>query len=252
MWHFRFFQILAVISLVLFPGVAAADSHDGFSDAQKKHLEKLIERYILDHPEVLLEAVQRHQARREADDKQRAKSALLTHKDQLLSDPSSPVGGSPMGDVTIVEFFDYRCGYCKRVHPTIKKIIAQDKGIRYVFKEFPILGPQSMTAARAALAVWQTAPEKYQAFHDAVMTMRGNDLNEAKIISVAEKFGIKSPALKKAMADKRIDEALGKNFRLAEALNINGTPAFIVGGQLVPGAVDFETLKKLVAEARGS
>ncbi len=250
MWHFRLFQALAVISLILMPGIGAADSDDGFSDAQKKHLEKFIEQYILDHPEVILEAVQRHQARREAIEKQRAKSALLTHKDQLLSDPSSPVGGSAQGDVTIVEFFDYRCGYCKRVYPTIKKIMAEDKGIRYVYKEFPILGPQSMTASRAALAIWQTSPDKYHAFHDTLMSMRGG-VTEAKVVSIAEKLGITGPALKKAMANKSIDDALGKNFRLAEALNINGTPAFVVGGQLVPGAVDFDTLKKLVAEARG-
>jgi len=248
MWLSRAFAVLAVVTLGLLPAASQAD--ENFSDAQKQQLEKLMEQYILEHPEVLLEAVRRHQEKREAAEKERAQSAVAAHMKQLVSDPTSPVAGNPKGDVTIVEFFDYRCGYCKRVHPTIEKVLTEDKNIRLVLKEFPILGPQSLSAARAALAVWNTAPEKYMAFHNALMTSRG-EYTEAKIAATAEKAGIDPEALKKAMGDKKIDDALGRNFQLAEALNINGTPAFLVGSQLVPGAVDYGTLKKLVEEARG-
>jgi len=248
MWLSRALSVLAIVAMGLIPAASQAD--EGFSDAQKQQLEKMMEQYILEHPEVLLEAVRRHQEKREAAEKERAQGAVAAHMQQLLSDPTSPVAGNPKGDVTIVEFFDYRCGYCKRVHPTIEKVLTEDKNIRLVLKEFPILGPQSLSAARAALAVWNTAPEKYVAFHNALMTSRG-EFTEAKIVATAEKAGIDPEALKTAMNDKKIDDALGRNFQLAEALNINGTPAFVVGNQLVPGAVDYGTLKKLVEEARG-
>jgi protein-disulfide isomerase len=250
MWLSRALSVLAVASLGLFAAASQADSDKGFSEAQKQQLEKLMEQYILDHPEVLLEAVRRHQEKRETAEKEQAQTAVAAHMQQLVSDPTSPVAGNPKGDVTIVEFFDYRCGYCKRVHPTIEKILTEDTNIRLVLKEFPILGPQSLSAARAALAAWKIAPEKYMAFHNDLMTSRG-EFTEAKIAATAQKAGIDPEALKAAMGDKSVDDALGRNFRLAEALNINGTPAFVVGSQLVPGAVDYGTLKKLVEEARG-
>jgi protein-disulfide isomerase len=249
--QFLLFSVIAAVLLFTTPRIGLADADDNFSKAQKLQMEKLIRQYIMDHPEVILESVQRHQAQREQADKGRAKANLVTYKEQLVADPTSPVGGNVKGDVTIVEFFDYRCGFCKRVYPTVKKVLDEDKGIRYVYKEFPILGPQSVTASRASLAVWNMAPEKYHAFHDILMTDRGA-ITEAKVIKVAEKLGIKPAALKKAMADKTIDTVLARNFKLAEALNINGTPAFVIGDQLVPGAIDRATLIKLIAEARGS
>lgn len=253
------FSRLFVLSLYLLMSAAvmavtplAASAQDSaLSAAQKQEIEKLVEKYILDHPEVILEAVQRHQERREQAKKAHAAAALKTFKQELENDPDSPVGGNAKGDVTIVEFFDYRCGYCKRVHATIKKVIAEDKGVRYVFKEFPILGPESMIAARAALAVWNSARDKYAAFHDALMSSRGA-MSEASVLATAGKLGINAEQLKTAMADKSIDAMLARNFQLAEALKINGTPAFVIGDQLVPGAVDLATLKKLISEARGS
>ena len=251
--HLPVYLCTLVGAVLLFwtpPGSFAA-SDEALSDTQKKEIKTLVKRYILDHPEVILEAVQRHQALREQADKAHAKAALKTRRPQLVSDPESPVGGNIRGDVTIVEFFDYRCGYCKRVHPTIKKAMSEDKGIRYVYKELPILGPHSITASRAAIAVWRTIPEKYEAFHDAIMSSRGN-LGEAQVLEAASKLGIDKNALKKAMAEKAIDIVLAKNSKLAKALKINGTPAFVIGDQLVPGAIDLMTLKKLVAKARGS
>ena len=245
------FILIGAVLLFWLPAGSFAASDGAFTDAQKKEINTLVERYILDHPEVILEAVQRHQALREQADKAHAKAALKALRPQLVSDPESPVGGNIRGDVTIVEFFDYRCGYCKRVHSTIKKAMREDKGIRYVYKEFPILGPHSITASRAAIAVWQTTPEKYEAFHDAIMTSRGN-LGEAQVLAAASKLGINKNALKKAMAETAVDIVLAKNSKLAKALKINGTPAFVIGDQLVPGAIDLMSLKKLVAKARGS
>ncbi|MEK9752694.1 MAG: DsbA family protein [Rhodospirillaceae bacterium] len=246
-------RLTTVLALVLCFGAAAdaADPAPAFSDGQKQAIEKMIHQYLLDHPEVILEAVQRHREKAEEAKKVHAKATLSGLRKELENDPTSPVAGNVNGKVTLVEFFDYRCGYCKRVHPTLVELMKEDKELRVVFKEFPILGPESMLASRAAMAVWRTQPQKYLAFHDALMGGRGAR-DEASLLAAAGKQGIDPAALKKAMADPEVEAALARNFHLAEALGINGTPAFVVGTELVPGAVDKETLKKLIAEARGS
>ena len=246
-----FTSMLILAAGLLTTAPAVADETKGLSGIQKQAIEKMIHQYIMDHPEVLLESVKKHQEAREQARQEHAKQALAVLSKELNGDPASPVSGNPNGNVTVVEFFDYRCGYCKRVHPAIQKLLEDDKGVKFVFKEFPILGPESMIAARAALAVWNTNRDKYVAFHDALMTGRGA-VSEAAIMKLAAQVGIKADALKKAMGDAEIDAALARNFQLAEALNINGTPAFVVGDQLVPGAVDLAKLKELIATARGS
>ena len=243
--------VLAAALVFAATAAVAAGPAPALSDTQKQAIEKMIQQYILDHPEVILESVQRQRDKAEAAKKEHAKAAVASMRKELENDPTTPVGGNLKGDVTVVEFFDYRCGYCKRVHSTVMELIGEDKGVRFVYKEFPILGPDSMVAARAALAVWRTKPDKYQTFHDALMGGRGA-INETAILAIAAQHGIDPEGLKKAMAEPEVDAMLARNFHLAEALGINGTPAFVVGGELVPGAVDKETLKKLIADARGS
>ncbi len=220
-----------------------------FSQAQKKEIEILIKRYILNHPDLILESVQRHQIKEENVEKEQAKKQIESLRPQLVSDPDTPVGGNTKGDVTVIEFIDYRCGYCKRAHSTVKKLLKDDNAVRYVIKDFPILGPQSVIASRAALAIWRIYPEKHQAYHNEMMLSRGA-IDEKLVVEMANKLGIDKKLLKTKMADKAIDEVLAKNFRLAKALNINGTPAFIIGDEILPGAVDLATLKKIVAKAR--
>ncbi len=245
-----FFHLLVMAFAITLTGAKGQTSGaQSLSQLQKKEIELLIKEYILKHPEIILESVQRHQIKGETTKKKQAEKQLIELRPQLISDPQSPVSGNPKGDVTIVEFVDYRCGYCKRVHPAIKKLLKDDRAIRYVIKDFPILGPQSEIASRAALAIWHMFPEKHQAYHDEMMSIRGT-IDEESVVSKAKMLGIDTKLLKKAMADKHIDSLLAKNFSLAKALNINGTPAFIIGDQIVPGAVDLSTLKKLVAEAR--
>jgi len=152
--------------------------------------------------------------------------------------------------VTIVEFFDYQCPYCKRVFPAVQTLLKTDGNIRYVFKEFPILGPQSVVAARAALAAWKLDRDRYVPFHTALMQSRGR-LSERKILDVAAEIGLDVERLRAAMADPGIDKVLARNAELARALDINGTPAFVIGEKVVPGAVDLETLTALVSQARG-
>ena len=151
---------------------ALAASH-ALSPAQQKAVEQMIHDYLLNRPEVVLEGVRNLQQRQEGEAQSRAKASLAELKKQIEDDPASPVGGNPHGDVTVVEFFDYACGYCKKAYPDLKTLIGGDKNIRLVYKEFPILGPASDQAARVAMAVWRLAPGKYAAFHDAVMGGRG-------------------------------------------------------------------------------
>lgn len=228
---------------------AQSSAGEALAPAQKAAFEDAIRDYILEHPEVLVESLQRWQEQQQAESDEQAKAALIEHRDQLENNPAAPVAGNAKGDVTIVEFFDYRCGYCKRVFPAIQELIETDGNIRYVFKEFPILGPDSAIAAQAAQAAWFIDPDRYLDFHAALMGARGA-LNEDRVLDIAAKAGLDRDAVKKGMDDPRVAETLAGNLGLGRALGVNGTPAFVIGGQLVPGAIDLDTMKELVAEAR--
>ena len=227
---------------------SAFTAESAFTDAQRTHLNKMIEQYIFDHPEIILQSIQKMQARQKTAEQVQAATALKERKQDLEADPDDPVMGNPTGTITVVEFFDYRCGYCKRVFPTVMKVINANPNVRYVIKEFPILGPESVTASRASLAVWRNQRANFNAFHAALMEVRG-DIPEAKLLSVATKLGVNAIQLKKDMADSEIDRILEKNYQLAKALNINGTPAFVIGGKLVPGAIDAATMNRMIVES---
>lgn len=236
-------------ALFLAAAVSLASAADPLSPAQKDAVREVVREYLMENPEVLIEALQAYEARMAEDQQKQQQAVLAQRKEQLERDPTSPVGGAPDGDVTLVEFTDYRCGYCKKVFPAVHDLLKADGGIRYVVKELPILGPESVVAARAALAVWRSTPAKYMPFHAALMTARGS-LDETRILEIAAEVGIDSKALMTAMRDPEIAAILGKNRELAQALNINGTPAFVIGGHLIPGAVEADTLRQLVAAAR--
>jgi protein-disulfide isomerase len=235
--------------LVYEPGKARAA--ETISPDQKKAFEELIRNYIMDHPEVMLESLERWQTRQKAEADRKSEAAIVKSRAVLENNPTSPVAGNRDGDVTIVEFFDYRCGYCKRVFPAIQKLLKTDGGIRYVFKEFPVLGPESVIAAQAAQAVWHVDPDRYLDFHTALMTNRGG-ITEDKVLDIAAKVGVDREKVRKEMKGPKVAEVIKQNLDLGRTLNINGTPAFVIGGRLVPGAIDLDTMKELVAEARRS
>ena len=247
-------KLLGVCLLILSLGAATpafSGTEDTLSEKQRQEIEKIVHQYILDNPKVILDAVAHMQAREEAAKEEQARKTLVSSRELLLNDPDTPVGGNPSGDITVVEFFDYRCGYCKQVYPSIKKVINGDENIRYVYKEFPILGPESVDASKAALAISRIDASKYQAYHDILMTSRGT-LTKSKLLKFAANVGIDPKAVEKEMASPEIEKIIHKNYDLAQSLNISGTPAFVIGNQVVPGAVDYATLKKMIAEARGS
>ena len=219
------------------------------SAAQRAEMEKIIREYLLANPEIVIEAIQIYREREEKAQQLRAQAALAHSKELLINDPDSPVGGNPKGDVTIVEFFDYRCGYCKRILPTLQEVLNTDKNVRVVFKEFPILGPLSVFASQAALAAHKLDPKKYEAFHNAMMATPGG-LSEKRVLRLAKEQGYDPTAIRKEMEAPDIQERIRKNHLLAETLNIRGTPAFVIGNELVPGAVDLDQLRQLIAQAR--
>jgi protein-disulfide isomerase len=210
-------------------------------------LQQAIHDYILAHPEVLIQSLRIAKEREEARAAEQGKALLASLKNDLVDDPNAPVRGNPSGDVTLVEFFDYRCPYCRQVEPFLQALIKNDHGLRVVVKQLPILGPASVYAARVALAAIKQG--KYEQFHDAVMSKKPN-IDEATVLKLAEEAGIAVDRLKTDMNSPEVNAEIKRTTEIARALRLTGTPAFIVGTELIPGATDLETLQALLDEAR--
>jgi protein-disulfide isomerase len=240
--------VLWLATLLALP-TGPVSAAEALSSAQREQIEAVVREYILKNPEILVESLRGYEEQHKQATEEEAKKAIAANRDALEKNPTSPVAGNPQGDVTIVEFFDYQCGYCKKVLPSVQELLKTDGNVRVVFKEFPILGPDSVMAAQTALAAWKIAPDKYLPFHLALMQSRG-EMNEGRVLEIAKKVGLDPEKLKAAKADPEIRATIERNHELARALQINGTPAFIVGGRLVPGAVDLATLREMVGTAR--
>ena len=222
---------------------------DDLSAADTAKIQKIIADYLKAHPEVIIDALQEYQKKQDAMKADMARQTIAAAKDELLNDATNPVGGNPKGDVTVVEFFDYRCPYCKAVEGDLQKAISADGNVRVIYKEFPILGPESIVASRAALAA--VAQGKYQPFHDKLLAYKGN-LDDAAIYSIAGDAGLDVKKLKADMEKPEIKEQIGRNYHLADKLNIQGTPAFIIGDILLPGASSADDLAAAFKHARSS
>ena len=217
------------------------------SDMPQDEFERRVRDYLLANPEVILEAMQRLEERRRTADAGEASVVLGERSEEVFYDPASPVGGNPEGDVTLVEFFDYNCPYCRRVAPVMHEAEAADPQLRIVYKEFPILGPGSHFAAKAALAADRQG--LYIPFHKALMEIDGA-ADETAVLAIAAEVGLDLERLEADMQDPAIAEAIERNLQLALALRINGTPSFVVGKEIVRGATDLGTLQELIRQAR--
>ncbi|GIL00076.1 MAG: DSBA oxidoreductase [Alphaproteobacteria bacterium] len=241
----RLTRLLAAGLLLLLVAPPAAAQEN--VPADQAEFEARIRAYLMEHPEVIVEALQELERRQQAATQAKQKQAISDFRDELTGQAGDPVAGNPAGAVTVVEFFDYRCPYCKAVAQDMIDTLTAEGDVRIVFKEFPILGPQSEQAARAALAA--RLQDKYLPFHQALMAHKG-ELDEAALFGIAEEVGLDVARLRTDMDSAEIDETISRNIKLANTLAIGGTPAFVVGETLVPGALDMDTLRKLVAEAR--
>ena len=212
-------------------------------------IERIVQDYLLANPELIEEALAGLEIRRQAEKEQAQRDAIIASGDELYSDPGSHVAGNPEGDVTVVEFFDYRCAYCKRVFPTVVALMESDPNLRLVYKEFPILGPDSTYASRFALAARKLDPDKYVALHNGLMRVRGG-LDRAAVFAVAAELGFEPAAVEAGISAADITATLDANYRLAERLGVGGTPAFIIGDQMVPGAISLERFNAIIEETR--
>lgn len=234
----------ALVAIGLAAPLAAPAGAQGMDRAE---VEQIVREYLLENPEVIMEALTILQARQEAAQAEQQQQALADYRDELFNHPESPVAGNPDGNVTVVEFFDYQCGYCKQVHADVRSLLEQDGNVRLVFKEFPILGPASLTATRAALAAREQ--DLYLPFHDALMTHHSR-LDDDTVMRIAASVGLDVERLARDMEAPEIDALIARNHELAQVLGIRGTPAFVIGDNLIPGAVELDRLQELVEEAR--
>jgi len=212
---------------------------------------ELVRAYLLANPEVIFEAAavmeQRQQELQSANDA----DLIQQHSDALFNDENSWVGGNPEGDVTIVEFMDYRCGYCSRAFPEVEELIASDGNIRLIVKEFPILGEQSTVASRFAIAtLQQLGDEAYKAVHDAMMTYKG-DMAVPALASLATDLGLDAEAITDHMDDESVTQVINDNRALGQTLQISGTPSFIMQDQILRGYVPLEGMQEIVEDVRG-
>jgi protein-disulfide isomerase len=236
-----------VAALAIASGLGGSTARAQAPAVPRDAIEQVIRDYLMSHPEVILESLRQaeHQQREAA--RAQARAAVQAHRQELQQDPDSPVGGNPAGDVTIVEFFDYRCPHCRRMVAVIKALLAEDRGVRLVYKELPILGEESVLAARAALAA--RGQGKYVEAHDRLMAEAG-PLTRAAVLATLAGIGLDGERLRADMDAPEITTVIGRQLALSQALGIDGTPAFVVGGELVVGAVDLGTLRDLVSRAR--
>ena len=239
--------LLASLLAVTAAPVLAESTPKALTPAQEQAIRNLVRDYLFKNPEIIVEAMQKLREKREQAERDRIGKVLVAYRTQIFENPRSPITGNPKGDVTIVEFFDYQCPYCKRVMDRLLKTVSGDGKIRLVFKEFPILGPNSMYAARAALASRRQG--KYFKFHELLMGFKGK-LSQQTVFVLAKSIGLDTDRLARDMNDPKIRKMIARNFQLAELLKINGTPAFIIGDRLVPGAISKQQLDDYIASAR--
>jgi len=245
----KFLRLLVLSApLLLAAGpLLAADTTPAPSAVDIDVVQKIVRDYLRDHPEVIIDAIKQYQAKQDLAEQAKAQQNITALKDDIFKDPTSPVAGNPDGDVTVVEFFDYRCPYCKVVAPDIQKVMESDSKLRVVYKEFPILGPASTTASKAALAA--VAQGKYLPFHAKMISYKGQ-LDDASIFAMAQDVGLDVAKLKVDMEKPEIRNIIDKNAQLADKLKIQGTPGFIIGDQLIPGVASIEDLTAAIKKAR--
>jgi len=220
----------------------------GALTAQKALVEQIVHDYILQHPEIVAQAQQAAENQRTSQITEGKRAAIADQRATLFDDPITLVGGNAGGDVTIVEFFDYRCGYCKQVETTIAALLREDPGIRIIYKELPILGKDSTYATRVAFAARRQA--KYTTFRTAMMAMKGQ-IDERVILNIAETAGVDIAQVKTDMTAADVTDAIARNLALAQGLGIRGTPGFVIGDEVVFGAIDIATMRQKIAGARG-
>ncbi|MBN9021522.1 MAG: DsbA family protein [Rhizobiales bacterium] len=262
---FRTFALAATTAFALgaaaFGAVAPATAAE-LTDAQRGEVEGLIKDYVtsnpefirdylLANPEVIRDAIDALQRKQDEADRVAQATTIDNNRELLFSSPRQVVMGNPDGDVTLVEFFDYNCGYCRRAQEDMHRLIEGDPNLRIVLKEFPVLGEGSMQAAQVSVAVRMLAPEKAADFHEALL-MQSGAVDTEVALAVAESLGLDRAALETEMRSDEVRATIGESYALAEQLQLTGTPSYVTSGEVAIGAIGFDALKDKIATARES
>jgi len=239
---------LLALALGAMPVAASAQS---FSDTQRGDIETIVRNYLIAHPEVLEEAMAELNKRQAAADAEKHEASVAANAETIFNSPRGVVLGNKDGDVTFVEFFDYNCGYCKRAMTDMLDLMKADPKLKVVLKEFPVLSEGSVEAAKVAVAVRMQDPsgKKYLDFHQRLLGGRG-PADKARAMAAAKDAGLDTARIEKDMAGPEVRATIEENFKLAEAMGMNGTPSYVIGKQIVVGAVGLDSLKEKIGLAR--
>ena len=227
------------------PAAAGAVKMAEFSSDQRNEVEGIIRNYLIANPEIVRDAISELQRRQDAAQQLAQTKTIDDSAGLIFASGRQVVLGNPAGKVTLVEFFDYNCTYCRRAEADMKKLIATEPNLRIVLKQFPVLGPGSVEAAKVAVALQMTAPEKYGDFHDAMLEEPGQ-VNGEKALAVAQSLGIDPEALKAKLDSDEVKANIGESYTLANKLNLTGTPSYVTHKEVIVGAVGYDTLKAKV------
>jgi len=229
--------------------MAPADASSPLAENQVAAIRDLIRDHLLTNPEIIRDAIGELQ-RKEQEAEVAAQAGIIDEEKNLLFASSRQVVlGNPDGDVTLVEFFDYNCGYCKRAHADMKRLIEEDENLRIVLKEFPVLGEGSVEAAHVGAAVNMIAPERYSEFHEALLTERGQ-INGERALAVAGDMGLDTDEIRQTMETAEVQSTIAESYTLADKLSLTGTPSYVTAKEVVVGAVGYDVLKAKIEDAR--
>jgi len=240
-----FFIAVILLAITLFAHMLTKPQSSTLDEAT---LNPMIEKYLLANPSILQTMADALQNEQQAQQLEQSSVALVKLYDEIYNDPDNIVLGNPDGDVTLVEFFDYNCPFCKQVMPHIPALIDADPNLRIIFKEFPILGEDSIDATRISIAMYKMGAN-YWEFHERLYTERGK-INNQKALNIAKDMGVLITELEKLAASDDVTRIIQNSYAIAQALNINGTPAFIIGNEIIPGAVELEGLQVRIENMR--
>ncbi len=236
-------------ALALTASVASAHPAAALDDAQKKEFGEFIKQYLIENPEIMLDVQDALQKKQETARLVKANATISENKATIFDSKYDMTIGNPKGDVTIVEFFDYNCGYCRHALTDMQTMLKKDPNVRFVLKEFPILGPESVAAHKVSDAFRKIAPEKYSKFHVALLGSDGR-ADEASAIEAAQSLGVSEKQIRAEMAKSPSDASVQETYSLAQNLGITGTPSYVIGNELVQGAVGYDDLEAKVKNMR--
>jgi protein-disulfide isomerase len=241
-----------LLGVLLTMPAATPVSAQSFTADQRSQIEQIVKEYLMGHPELLQDVMAELEKRQAADDAEKHRVAVKEHSAAIFASARQVTLGNAQGDVTLVEFFDYNCGYCKRAMSDMLELLKTDAKLKFVLKEFPVLGEGSVQAAQVAAAVRmqdKSGGKKYLEFHQKLLSGRGQ-VDKARALAVAKEVGFDVARVEKDMSSEEAKAQLEESFKLAEALGLNGTPSYVVGSDVLIGAVGLDTLKAKVSTAR--